>query len=248
MLLRLMVLWVSLAALGLAEVSSASGKHHGEEKVHSNVETKSDVHGEVDPMKMYQRMLKKKRLDMTAAVRSLAAVKDNAQRKSMVDELVTSMHSVIAAGKTAIETAKFDAHSQQFPIDEVLRDHVAGVLENTPFLYEFALYYPKLVKKLYKIPNFADDIKWAYVFVHDFGVYDEETLKMLDLAGQELLVIPRRGDFVNPYDKLSLREQMQWEAVEAAKAEKEAKKQAARMDAKSKKKVDKGPRISKGEL
>uniref|UniRef100_A0AC34GP03 Coiled-coil domain-containing protein 134 n=1 Tax=Panagrolaimus sp. ES5 TaxID=591445 RepID=A0AC34GP03_9BILA len=232
-----------------AEVSSVSSKHIDDHKSHIKATGKDDTAGEIDPMKLYQRLLRKKRMEQTTALKNIIAIPETKKQHSVVNELVSSIIRVISTAKNAIINTKFDPSQGQFPNDnEDLREHIASVIENTPFLCEFILYYPNIVKKEYtKNDEFKELVNWAYKFGHDFGIYDDLTLKFLNLAGQELEIIEREENYVNPYDRSLLQEKMQRDAIQEANEAREAKKKAKKAEEKQKKK-EKGPKLSKKEL
>jgi hypothetical protein len=232
-----------------AEVRSVSSKHIDDHKPHIKATGKDDTAGEIDPMKLYQRLLRKKRIEQTTALKNIAAIPEIKKQNSVVNELVTSIKRVISTAKKAIIDTKFDPLQSQFPVDnEDLREHVASIIENIPFLCEFILYYPNILKKEYtKNVEFKELVNWAYKFVHDFGIYDEITLQLLNLSGQELEIIERDENYVNPYDRSRLQEKMQRDAVAEANEARDAKKKAKKAEEKQKKK-EKGPKLSKKEL
>lgn len=194
-----------------------------------------------------QQLLKHKRLEQAAAVKNLIQLKDVDQQKKLVNELIASMIKLLRNAEELVKAAKFNSRLAKMPNDEKLQEHVSEVIENTPFFMELALYYPKLVNKFYLKEEIKDLINWAYRFSLDFNLYDELTMKMLDLAAQELLIIPRREDFINPYNKLAMREVLQAEVVAAAKEAKE-KELTKKKEYMKKQKRNNGPSLSRGEL
>ena len=196
-----------------------------------------------------QSFLRKKRMEQSTALKNIAALENVQRQHSAVNDLVTNMLRVLATSKKTIENNKFDPKSRQFPAEnEALRENIANLIDNIPFLCEFILYYPQILRKKY-IGNtdFKNVVDWGYQFSLDFGIYDEHTLQILNLAGQELEIIERKDDYVNPYDRMNFKEQMQREAIEKANQARDLKKHAQKMEVQKKKK-EKGPKLSRVEL
>uniref|UniRef100_A0AC34QTY7 Coiled-coil domain-containing protein 134 n=1 Tax=Panagrolaimus sp. JU765 TaxID=591449 RepID=A0AC34QTY7_9BILA len=233
-----------LLPLVYAALNNVPSKHSDDHGDHKKVTEKSE---HIDEMKIYQQLLKNKRMEQSSAVRNMIHLSDGDQQKKLVRELVSSIISVLTATRQIIEKAKFDPRSRKLPQDEKLKEKISEVLENTPFFMEFALYYPHFVTKTYKKPDVKELIDWAYRFSLDFGIYDESTLKMMNLAGQELRIIERSDDFFNPYDKINMRDALQAELVEQAKQAKMEKDKKKREYAKTQKRKN-GPSLSRGEL
>lgn len=124
---------------------------------------------------------------------------------------------------------------------------MAKIVENIAFLGDFSLYFPDIIHKiLRKNPDSLLLIDWAYRFSQDLALYDENTMKMLHLAGQELELIPKEENFVNPYDSRQIKEDKQREALERLKEETSKKEHEKKQEQKKKKKNK--PKISNSEL
>ncbi|MFH4981685.1 hypothetical protein AB6A40_008394 [Gnathostoma spinigerum] len=146
-----------------------------------------------------------------------------------------------------ITLAKYKA-GDPFPskTDE-LREAVALVIENVAFLGELALRFPDFVKKqLSKNKEWGEAVNWAYKFALDSGYYDDITEHMMHLAGQQLDLIPREEDFVNPYDRQHVKEELERKEAERRAELQEKKRQEKKMEAMKRKK--RGPTMSKTEL
>ena len=172
---------------------------------------------------------------------------DGDKQRKTVTELVTTIARVLSSSRNSIESAKYDPKSKKFPDDQQLRERICEILENTPFFLEFALYYPNVVRKIYNKEDIKELVLWSYRFSLDFGIYDDSTLKMVDLAAQELNIIERSEDFFNPYDRLLVREMKQMETIAAAKEAKIEKERKKKEYIKKQKKQN-GPSLSRSEL
>ena len=241
--LVLISLFFFFFTLSSAELSDVPAKHNEEHKDHIKLSTKNEQHLDevkickflsllsISSLYIYlfsdQQLLKKKRMDQTAAVKNLIHMGDGDKQRKTVLELISAIMKVLSSSRNSVESAKYDPKSRKFPADQQLRERVCEILENTPFFLEFALYYPNVVRKIYSKGDITDLILWTYRFSLDFGIYDDSTLKMINLAAQELNIIERDEEFINPYDRLLVRDVKQMETISAAKeakAEKERKK------------------------
>lgn len=121
--------------------------------------------------------------------------------------------------------------------DEKVRDQIALIVENVAFLGEFALYFPKFVKKLFNSDNnFKELYKWSFFFAKNLSFFDNQTNEMLDLAAQELLLIPKSDNFVNPYYKELTKDDLTRAAIKKYEEENELKKKEKKLDSKKQKK------------
>ncbi|KAE9554501.1 hypothetical protein FO519_002312 [Halicephalobus sp. NKZ332] len=234
-----------LFSISAGELNDVPAKHNEEHKDHIKVSNKNEQH--IDEVKIYQQLLKKKRMEQSTAVKNLIQMGDGEKQKKTVLELISAMSKVLSSARTAIEGAKYDPKSKKFPDDQKLRERICEVLENTPFFLEFSLYYPNIVRKAYKNGNIEELIRWTYQFSMDFNIYDDSTLKMINLGAQELNIIERSEDFFNPYDKLAMRDMKQLETMKAAK-EAKAEKERKKKEYQKKQKRQNGPSLSRSEL
>lgn len=142
---------------------------------------------------------------------------------------------------------KYVPKKNELPMDTTLRETCSKIIENTAFLSELSLYFPEFIKKLFiKDINFKTLFIWAYNFSVNFQFYDIENLKMINLAGQELEIIPRMANFTNPYKQLSKsKEEFERDALETMKKNQEKKKTKATEE---KKKRIKSPSLTRSEL
>ncbi|CAK5074713.1 unnamed protein product [Meloidogyne enterolobii] len=145
--------------------------------------------------------------------------------------------------------------------DKESREHFARIIENTIFLAGLTLYFPKYA--LYyvnKDVNFHQIYSWSNNFCANLTFLDQEyfflniknsffrTKELLNLAAQEIEIIPKSENFFNPYKDISSlteKEEMQREALKEMKEREMAKKMEK--SNKPKKKKNKSDSM-KGEL
>uniref|UniRef100_A0A915MBJ7 Uncharacterized protein n=1 Tax=Meloidogyne javanica TaxID=6303 RepID=A0A915MBJ7_MELJA len=88
--------------------------------------------------------------------------------------------------------------------DKESREHFSRIIENTIFLAGLTLYFPKYA--LYyvnKDVNFHQIYSWSNNFCSNLTFLDLETKELLNLAAQEIEIIPRSENFFNPYKDIS---------------------------------------------
>lgn len=154
---------------------------------------------------------------------------------------------VFTEGKAAIDANKVVIEKHSLPTDTNLKEQTCRIVENVAFLAEFALYFPDYVAKIFESDkSFKELYDWSFKFARNLSLYDERTNEMLDLAGQELFLLPRQDDFVNPYSKELRKEELMRIAVEKYENEKKLKKKEKSSDAKLKR--NKGLKLSHNEF
>uniref|UniRef100_A0A915PP53 Uncharacterized protein n=1 Tax=Setaria digitata TaxID=48799 RepID=A0A915PP53_9BILA len=196
--------------------------------------------------KMYRTLFSVKRREHMNAVKSLMAM-DEKKRKELLLELVFKIIKVVRNAKDMIEGANFNPNDT-FPNEEqsTLRDAIGNIIENTAFYSNLILYFPTVLLESYK-----KDIEWqllfawAYKFTTALRLHDDVAEKLLDLAGQQLDIIPKRDDFHNPYDKKAIKEELQWESLRRMEEALREKEEQKKLDRKKKKKR---PSLSRAEL
>ncbi|ODM97446.1 hypothetical protein Ocin01_09231 [Orchesella cincta] len=99
------------------------------------------------------------------------------------------------------------------------------------------MYFPDIMSRLFKKnPEFETNAKWIIRFTADAKLVNEEkTAEILNLAQQELEMIPRDADFQNPYRLENLLKQ-------------DSPSPITTTTKKPRKKLQRGPRLTAGEL
>ena len=114
-------------------------------------------------------------------------------------------------------------------------EKVALVLENTCLASDLLMRLPDETSERLKANNAWDSVfKWAINFSSETGFLDESSQMLLNLASQELGLIEKLPNYTNPYRK----EKKPVKKFDDPPAKKK----------KEKKKLQRGPRMSGGEL
>ncbi|VDN02797.1 unnamed protein product [Thelazia callipaeda] len=207
---------------------------------------KSDAHEDVFGAKMYRSLFSVKHREQLNAVKSLLAMKS--KREKFLLELVHSIIKVIVNGKRIIEKAEFSPNDT-FPTEgkKDLRDAIGNVVENTVFYSTLLLHFPTVLLSTFKKDtDWQLVFAWAYKFTLAVRLHDDAADKLLDLAGQQLDIIPKRNDFYNPYDKKAIKDQMERKALQ--KMEEALHKKREQKKVERKKIKIKKPSLSRIEL
>ncbi|VDM46729.1 unnamed protein product [Toxocara canis] len=248
-LIRRLLIIAILVNNSCGKVEIHSDKHHdGAATVGSfSKSVKDERLDSENHAKLYRNALKLKRREQLNAVKTILAIDNAKKRKVLVLDLVSGMQKVIDEAKQLIEKANYNA-GDAFPFANTqLKEAIGNVVENTAFFCEFALRLPSIIGKKYLNDyKLRSTVDWAYKFSEAADLYDEVAQKLLNLCGQELNVITREENFVNPYDKKFIKEEIEREAVRRMKEAQEKKAQQKKME--KMKKKERKPTLSKTEL
>lgn len=141
---------------------------------------------------------------------------------------------VLSSGRVDLENLGFVAGEAEFSGDASM-EKVALVLENTCLASDLLMRLPDETAERLKANNAWDSVfKWAINFSIVTGFLDDSSRMLLNLASQELGLIEKQPNYVNPYRK----EKKPVKKFEDLPAKKK----------KEKKKLQRGPRMLGGEL
>ncbi|KAK0402293.1 hypothetical protein QR680_016254 [Steinernema hermaphroditum] len=196
-------------------------------------------------VKIYQKFLKAKRKDQVGAVQYMLSIKEQKAQFDFVNKMVDEAENALTESRKVLESVKFSGSVNDFPVDDTpVKEAITKTVETMSFYGEMALKVPHIIEKRFKKDvKFRTLIVWGYAFSTNFGIYDETSAKMMNLAGQQLEIIPRQENFENPYDRMKIKEQIEREAA-ALMEETRKKKQAAKKPSIIKNK----PSLKKNEL
>ncbi|KAK3728852.1 hypothetical protein QZH41_020229 [Actinostola sp. cb2023] len=191
-------------------------------------------------LEAYRSGFKIKRSHQVAAVKSIQHQIQNYEKQyEMVERVTDKIFSVMDESRTILTEAGYSP-GDQFPFDKKLQEALAHVLENTALFGDILLRLPDITNQIYRKSKVNQLlIKWCISICNASEVYDKTGHKLLSLVAQELKLVPKDSNYVNPY-KLEAKMDKDFEN---AKAE-AIKKQSAKEKKKEKKKKKKGPRLS----
>lgn len=208
--------------------------HNEHEKAHQSInkeETAKEAYGKHETenlSKQYSKLLHIKRREQLSSVQSLSNQKDYKKQKDTVKQLINAIRKVLVEDKNILSNVEINNIEEVLSDKSVIRDNFARVIENIAFYGDITLRFPlQSGIKYNKDIEFKSAVNWAYDFSNNFSyLYDNGTLKMLNLFAQELTIIPREADYHNPYDIKNIKEDLIREASLKMKKEIEEKKRA----------------------
>ncbi len=190
----------------------------------------------------FKRLFQEKRIYQLGAVKQLQSLEPEKQTK-LLEAMITKMLSVLTKSRGKLLEGGYEAQGGGLPSDETLREALALVVENTCLASDLLLRFPHFMhKKLRSDQELDATYKWALGFTQEMAqsLLDSSAVKLMDLALQELGLIERSADYVNPYNKEDPSKKKEPKKLKFADPPAPKKKE--------KKKLSKGPRLSKSEL
>jgi hypothetical protein len=185
---------------------------------------------------VFKKLFVQKRAEQLSAVRQLLGMEDQ-KRDMMVTNVVTKISEVTAKARARLEGRGLDlgVDDENFPVAEDVRTALALIIENTAFLGDVLLRFPDAVEAMFAAnAQWKTNYAWCLNFVSSSRLTDEATEKLIGLVLQEMKLVERDEDYVNPY-RVERKRQKKFEELAAAKK-------------KEKKKLRRGPRMSHPEL
>lgn len=190
----------------------------------------------LDQYKRYFVLHRSKQLD---AVRSITKLENNQQRHQLVNIMLKQLFLVLSEAKQNLTTAGY-LPGDPFPVDEAVKESMSKVLENTAMFGDLVLFMPDIVHSMYdKEKEWQVLLAWCYGFSTQSGVFEGNFEQILKLMAQEVNIIPKEKNFVNPFKSMAQLQSM----VDNLK-QKDPKEKVK----KPKKKIERGPKLRKTEL
>lgn len=190
----------------------------------------------------FRRLFQEKRLYQLGAVKQLQNLDPDKQMK-MLDAMVTQMLTVLTKSRAKLIEGGYEVEGGGLPADEQLREALALVLENTCLSSDLLLRFPYYMhKKLRDMPELDSTYKWALGFTQEMAqsLLDSSAVKLMNLALQEMGLIEKSADYINPYKKDGAEKSGEPKKLKFADPPQKKKKE--------KKKVVKGPRMARTDL
>lgn len=168
------------------------------------------------------------------AVKSLQRMPNYEQQYNMIVLMAEKVFTVIQSSRARIESSGYIPGVSQFPSDEMTKDALSNILENTSLFSEILLRLPDITVSVLRINNNWDILlQWSIAFSNQVKyLLDKSTVKLLELVSQELNHTERDPNYVNPYRKIK---DVQRGLVENGEIKLEKKRK--------KKTIKKGPRL-----
>ncbi|CAL1539092.1 unnamed protein product [Lymnaea stagnalis] len=190
----------------------------------------------LDQYKRYFVLHRSKQLD---AVRSITMLENNQQRHQLVNIMLKQLFLVLSEAKQNLTNAGY-LPGDPFPVDETVKESMSKVLENTAMFGDLVLFMPDIVHSMYdKEKEWQVLLAWCYGFSTQSGVFEGNFEQILKIMAQEVNIIPKEKNFINPFKSITKLQSM----VENLK-----KQDPKEKTKKPKKKIERGPKLRKTEL
>lgn len=194
-----------------------------------------DTRENVLHVQQYRKMFKMRRAERLEAVKSILKLDNFEKQAKLVNIVLDKINEVLTASKLKLESSDY-IPGGAFPEDESTRDALSQVLENTAFFGEIVLRLPNIAHTVLNMNKAgAVVLNWAIGFSNSTELYDETTTKLVNLVAQELGLVERDPSYHNPY------------AVKQARVAPPVPS-AEPVPKPKKKKIQRGPRLSRPEL
>lgn len=189
---------------------------------------------------VYRAIFKQKRAEQTFAAESILKLGDYTKQYKMVEIVLDKLFKVLQDARVKV-TASGYIPGQAFPTEKSELEDLGNVLENTALFGDILLRLPDITYKVYsKSKEWELLARWSVSFCNETQIYDETDSKLLYLMAQELRLVPRDPNFVNPYRNVAQKEDL--------KNEKGKHEETSKKNKKKKDKKKRGPRLSHAEL
>ncbi|KAL7636689.1 UNVERIFIED_CONTAM: hypothetical protein RMT77_012438 [Armadillidium vulgare] len=159
---------------------------------------KAEEKEDVQDIKIFQSIFKRKRLEHKEAVKSIMK-HDQQKQYKLIDAISKKIFQVLEESQIKLRESGY-VPGMPFPSDSKIRDALSLCLENTAFLSEILLHMPDITHEFLKAEKSRTLIlTWGIFFASQSNFLDETTKKLIYLASQELSISERDPDYVNPY-------------------------------------------------
>lgn len=198
-------------------------------------EIKENVSTEIEE---FQKLFRQKRFHQLSAVKQLLNMSPENQIK-LLDSMLSKMKSVLFESKTILTSVSLELSEGKLPNEQQEKTALALVLENVCLACDILLRFPNYMQNKLGLDNELDTMyKWGLGFVNETVSYimDKPTKRLFYLAGVEMSYL-KDSKYVNPYKKV----ESEPKKIMFADHEPTVTK-------KPRKKLKKGPRLSKSEL
>lgn len=197
--------------------------------------------GKITSLEKYRGLFSEHRQYQLEAVKSLQSFGDNTKKYKLVNVMLQKLFAVLNDAKQNLTQWGFVPGVDSFPENETVREAFSKVVENTAMFGDLVLRLPDVVHDLYdRNKEWNDLIGWSVWFAGESKVFEGGNEKLLSLMSQEIGLIPKEENYVNPFsvESLQLQEMAMNEAAKAAASKVKSKHK------KKKKEKKRGPQLS----
>ncbi|XP_060946597.1 coiled-coil domain-containing protein 134-like [Limanda limanda] len=216
---------VALAAVALSSADSDTHRH------------RHDSHLEI-----YKWLFETKRKDQLNALKNLVELNDINQQYKIIDIMLKGLFKVLGDSKQILVTANMQP-DDPFPMDGKIKEGLLHTIKPTAFFGDVALRFPRIVHHYYdRNSDWRDLLRCGLNFCNQTGVFTGGAHQhVLTLMSQELGIIDKTPDYLNPYH--TERDDVLHTAEAFQKILREEEKRRRKEE--KRKEIRKGPRISR---
>ncbi|XP_078683483.1 coiled-coil domain-containing protein 134-like [Branchiostoma floridae x Branchiostoma belcheri] len=216
-----------------------------EDPAKENVSDEDLATGNVSDQKLsgwdvYKRLFVHKRVDHKDAVSTIVAMEGYAKQYKMINILLENIFKVLPDAQTSLQQAGY--YPGPFPENTDIKDALSRLLENVAFFGDILLRFPDMTHDvLKKHQEWRTVLEAAVVFCNQTQLYSEGVNhEQLNLVSQELGLIEKDPNYLNPFSKEGKMAQEQ-QMLQAAKSAHDKPKNKKKKDREKRK----GPRLSR---
>ncbi|XP_054153953.1 coiled-coil domain-containing protein 134-like [Oppia nitens] len=191
----------------------------------------------------FRILLKQKRSQQLAAIKTLNSFGRYEQKYTMVDNIFSKLFEVQQNAKQTIENSSY-VLGLDLPTDGHQLESLSQIIENCAFFGDIVLRLPDISHRVLTTHHEYQVLyRWCISFAIASDLCDKNTLKMFDLLAQELSLEPKDDSYVNPYKKSNkAKSRLNSDIpIERTNGDNNNKKSAKRIQ----KVTKRGPRLSK---
>ncbi|CAH1776452.1 unnamed protein product [Owenia fusiformis] len=188
---------------------------------------------------VYKRLFMQQRKEQLDAVKSILQMGSYEKQYKMIEMLFEKIFDVVEKKRVLLIENGF-LPTDEFPKDESIREAFSMVAEATAFFGDILLRLPDISHKIYeRHKEWQVSLGWCITYLNQsdiFSIDSDQKLNLLSLVAQELQLVERDPNYINPY-KTEVNEMIEEAKKQQQMEEKEKKK-------KKKKEKRKGPRLT----
>ncbi|KAG1683800.1 Coiled-coil domain-containing protein 134 [Nymphon striatum] len=176
----------------------------------------------------FQKLLSIKRLEQIESIKRIQLFGKYESKYSIIAIMFIKLFEVIASSYDIISGAGYIPGSD-FPKDKKIQEGLylsfdeislilielkqyfsalAKILENTALFGDILLRVPDVTHRILaeeKYKEWNAVIKWSIIFSNSTNLFDKKTVQLLDLVVQELGIVEKKPNYVNPYSEKEIR-------------------------------------------
>ena len=206
----------------------------------ANVGNSGQDIGDSTEIDTFRKLFIQKRIIQLGAIKQLKGYGNEKQAK-MLEAMMKKMFEILSSNRITLQASEISQAVESLPADTKVKDALALVLENTCLASEILLNFPNYMHTFLKQDREFDSVfRWGLSFTHGLitsSLIDEHTSKLYKLALMELGVLPKEDGYHNPYVVHDEKPIKKLDFADPPRPKKKVKKKLAR-----------GPRLSKSEL